>query len=174
MIMQISHVARYNSSIYALHRHFLSKIHFRYGRIAGLTVHARCLEWRKAAQGKKEIRKKSGVSSLHARSTTIHSIQGIRVFDFDQFTWAHWSLIFEGFAVSDHRPTRVTDSNDVIYTYTHSVETGSIRDQREGNNPLSMINDRSLNEADKVRVNIQMFDNQMHIFFLIVSSFSPR
>jgi len=87
--MQISRVARYNSSIDALHRHFPSKIHFRHGRIAGLTVHARCLEWRKAAQGKKEIRKKSGmfrVSSLHARPTTIHSIRGIRVFDLDQFT----------------------------------------------------------------------------------------
>jgi len=40
-----------------------------------------------------------------------------------------------------------------------------IREQREGNNPLSMINDRSLSEADKVRVNIQMFDNQMRTIF---------
>lgn len=51
------------------------------------------------------------------------------------------------------------------YTRIPTIETGFIRDTRKGSNPLSMINDHSLSEADKVRVNVRMFNNQMRIFF---------
>ena len=58
--MQISLVTRAVSDVG--HRHSPSKIRFRYGRIAGLTMHGRCLEWRETVQSKKEMEEIGRVS----------------------------------------------------------------------------------------------------------------
>lgn len=44
------------------HRHSPSKIHFRHGRIAGLTMHGQSLEWRETVQSKKEMEEIGRVS----------------------------------------------------------------------------------------------------------------
>lgn len=56
----------------ARHRRFPSKIHFRHGRIAGLTMHGRCLERREAAQGKKETEEIGRVSRFFPSRATGH------------------------------------------------------------------------------------------------------
>jgi len=112
-----------------------------------LTMHGRCLERRKAVQGKKETEEIGRVSRFFPSRATGYVPFGESAPSIDRFTRARWSLIHRGFAISDHRPLpRGSRIHVISRNLMQKKMTRLIRDKRKTTilDPLMIIHARQI------------------------------